>query len=55
MANKELAIKKTCDSLLAIKNYNFPIGHWVEILFLLGHPSIKISEQMPFLPQPNDQ
>jgi hypothetical protein len=36
---------------LAIKKFNFPIGHWVEILFLIGHPSVKVGEQMSFCPR----
>jgi hypothetical protein len=51
--NSLLAIKKSCDSLLAIKKINFPIGHWVQILFLIGHPSIKVGEQMSFWPSRN--
>jgi hypothetical protein len=48
--NSLLAMKKTCDSLLAIKNFNFPIRHWIEILFLVSHPSVQVGEQMSFLP-----
>jgi hypothetical protein len=23
------------------KNFNFPIGYWVEIIFYIGHPIVK--------------
>jgi hypothetical protein len=42
--------KKTCDSSLAIKKFNFPLGHWVEIIFLIGHFIVKVEEQISFLP-----
>jgi hypothetical protein len=41
--------KKTCDFLLVIKFFNFLINHWVEILFLTGHTSVKAGEQISFL------
>jgi hypothetical protein len=45
-----IGCQKTCDFLLAIKKFNFPIDHWVEILFLIDHPSVKVGEQMSILP-----
>jgi hypothetical protein len=33
--------KKTYDFLLVKKNFNFPIGYWVEIIFCIGHPIVK--------------
>jgi hypothetical protein len=48
--NSLLAMKTTCGYLLVIKKFNFPIGHWVEILFLIGHPSFKVREQKSLMP-----
>jgi hypothetical protein len=41
--------KKTCDFLLVINFFNFLISHWVEILFLTDHHSVKSGEQISFL------
>jgi hypothetical protein len=49
-ANSLLVIKTTCGSLLIIKKINFPIGHWIKILFLIGCPSVKVEEQKSLLP-----
>jgi hypothetical protein len=48
--NSLLAIKKLVIPYWPSKNFNFPIGHWVKILFLIGHQSVKVGEQMSFLP-----
>jgi hypothetical protein len=50
MVKSLLAIKKTCGSLLAIKNFNFPISHWVKILFRISHLSVKLGEQKSLFP-----
>jgi hypothetical protein len=33
-----------------LKKFNFTIAHWVKILFLIGHPSVKVGEKISFLP-----
>jgi hypothetical protein len=40
--------KKSCGSLLIIKNFNLPIEHWIKMFLLIGHPSVKVRKQMPF-------
>jgi hypothetical protein len=47
IVNSLLAIKETSGSLLSIKKFKFPIGHWIEILLLIG---IKVGKQISFLP-----
>jgi hypothetical protein len=37
--------KKTYDFLLVIKKFNFPIDHWVEILFLLAILVLKLDNK----------
>jgi hypothetical protein len=48
--NSLLAIKKLLVPCWPLKNFNFPIGHWDEILFLIDHPSVKLGEQKSLLP-----
>jgi hypothetical protein len=42
--------KKTCGFLVTIKKSQLSIGHWVEILLLIDHPSVKVREQKSLLP-----
>jgi hypothetical protein len=47
--NSLLAIKKLVVTYWPSKIFNFPIDHWVEILFLISHPSVKVGEQKSLL------